>query len=184
VLDRPPLPSAINTEKLANAYDVVTRAIGYKTVLLIHTSLQLPLARRSQLQQLTIRAMTTIIRMILSLMCTTDTRVIVVLNTIRVMIVILMGTIQRILWDLIIGRGNWQKSSNFDIFVRLRISFLFRGGVMLQFYALARAALFPIRLSWVRLASLKLFMHASSLILLLPPLALNSRIRNPSTYAL
>jgi hypothetical protein len=50
--------------------------------------------------------------------------------------------------------------------------------------ALARAALFPIRLSWVRLASLKLFMHASSLMLLLPSLALNSRIRDPSTLRL
>jgi len=54
---------------------------------------------------------------------------------------------------------------------------------MLRFYALARAALFPIRLSWVRLASLKLFMHTSSLILLLPSLALNSRIRDPFTFA-
>jgi hypothetical protein len=56
--------------------------------------------------------------------------------------------------------------------------------VFVTVLALARAALFPIRLSWVRLASLKLFMHASSLILLLPSLALNSRIRDPSTLRL
>ena len=79
----------------------------------------------------------TIIRMILSLIYTTGTLVIVaMINTIRVMIVILMVIILLILWDLIIGRGNWQKSSKLGvwyrdfctIFVRLRTSFLFRGG--------------------------------------------------------
>ena len=68
------------------------------------------------MQQLTIRAIiTTIIRMILSLIYTTDTRVIVVLNTIRVIIVILIVIILLILWDLIIGRGNWQKSSKLGV---------------------------------------------------------------------
>ena len=58
----------------------------------------------------------TIIRMILSLMYTTGTLVIVaMINTIRVMIVILMVIILLILWDLIIGRGNWQKSSKLGV---------------------------------------------------------------------
>ena len=78
--------------------------------------------------------------MILSLMYTTGTLVMVaMMNTIRVIIVILMVMILLILWDLIIGRGNWQKNNEFggvfDIFVRLRTSFLFRGGVMLRFCA-------------------------------------------------
>ena len=92
VLVRLPLQSAISTERLANAYDVEIRAIGYKTVHLILTSLQLLLARRLQLQQLMIQAMMTIIQMILSLMCTTDTLIVViaVLNTIWVIIVILI----------------------------------------------------------------------------------------------
>jgi hypothetical protein len=34
------------------------------------------------------------------------------LNMIRVIIAILMGIILRILWDLIIGRGNWQTKSS------------------------------------------------------------------------
>ena len=53
--------------------------------------------------------------------------------------------------------------------------------VLVTVLALARAALFPIRL--VGLASLKIFKYASTLILLLPSLALNSRIRDPSTFA-
>ena len=80
------------------------------------------------MQQLTIQAT----------MTTTTTRVMAVLNTIRVMIVILMAMILTIFWDLIIGRGSWQKNNEFggvfDIFVRLRTSFfLGGGGVMLRF---------------------------------------------------
>jgi hypothetical protein len=80
----------------------------------------------------------TTIRMILSLMYTTGILVIVaIINTIRVIIVILIVMILLILWDLIIGRGNWQNKSSklgvwyrdfCTIFVRLRTSFLFRGG--------------------------------------------------------
>jgi len=55
------LPFEINTKRLANAFAVETRAIRYKIVHLILTSLRLLLVKRLQLRQLTIQAMVTTI---------------------------------------------------------------------------------------------------------------------------